>query len=175
MMGSWFLRKAGSWNGFWTGFPSRTPGASLQDCLQSMREALSGREKLVAALVDRLSKQPTEVGFRAFRCLERLVEDRKYRRIIKQAGYRFRQKGYVWNQEEPEAGTVILIPREERKPIAHLISGDDVFLLVSALIPQAGASTGSLTISAYAEEGFAGLNVRVIDSSIDSTGTMSKS
>ncbi|MBP8646402.1 MAG: hypothetical protein KBH99_09810 [Syntrophobacteraceae bacterium] len=140
-------------------------GASLESCLRSMREALSGREKLVAALVDRLSKQPSEVSFRAFRCLEGLVEDRKYRRIIKQAGYRFRQKGYVWNQEKSETGTVILIPREERKPIAHLISGDEVFLLVSALIPQAGTSPGSLTISAYAEESFSGLNVRVVEGS----------
>lgn len=140
-------------------------GASLESCLRSMREALNGREKLVAALVDRLSKQPSEVSFRAFRCLEGLVEDRKYRRIIKQAGYRFRQKGYVWNQEEPETGTVILIPREERKPVAHLVSGDDVFLLVSALIPQAGTSPGPLTISAHVEESFAGLNVRVVEGS----------
>ncbi|HOV85218.1 MAG TPA: hypothetical protein PLM79_02585 [Syntrophobacteraceae bacterium] len=140
-------------------------GATLHSCLQSMREMLTGREKLVAALIDRLSKRPTEVSFRAFRTLEDLVEDKKYRRLIKQAGYRFGQKGYPSAQPAPEEKTVVLIPKEERKAVAHLVSGEEVFLLVSALVPEAGSSLWPLAISAYAEENFAGLSVHVTESS----------
>jgi len=140
-------------------------GATLESCLRSMKEMLTGREKLVAALIDRLSKRPTEVSYRAFRTLEDLVEDKKYRRFIKQAGYRFGQKGYPSAQPEPEEKTVVLIPKEERKAVAHLVSGEEVFLLVSALVPEGGSSMWPLAISAYAEENFEGLSVYVTESS----------
>ena len=49
-------------------------GESFTICLQSLKESLKGRENLVAALIERLGKNPSPVGLKTVAALQDLVE-----------------------------------------------------------------------------------------------------
>ncbi len=70
-------------------------GESFEGYLHSLRNSLSGRPLLAAALIDRLSRNPGQTGFRTFQTLEKTVETSPYKRNLKQAAYRFSQKGFT--------------------------------------------------------------------------------
>ncbi|ROR03293.1 hypothetical protein [Desulfosoma caldarium] len=91
-------------------------GPSLENCLRSLKQALARREVLAAALLEALSLEGSPVCFRAFCELQGIVRDKRLARIVRQAAYRFRQKGFV--QPEPltlaeKSTPVVLIKAEE--------------------------------------------------------------
>ncbi len=139
-------------------------GESLENYFESLLAALGGREHMIAALIDHLSKNPSEVGFRAFRSLRESVREKQYRRVVKQAAYRFSQKGYAADDGEMQLEKVVLIRKEIRKPLGHLILAEGTFWLISALLPSE-EQTGPVAVSAFAEDGFQNLFVRVSETS----------
>ncbi len=138
-------------------------GQSFDGYLQSLLSSLSGRPLLAAALVDKLSRNPTLTGFRTCQTLGKAVEDSPYKRSLKQAAYRFSQKGFT-AEKSSAPQKVVLIQNEDRKPVAHLFLVQGTMWLVSTLIPD--ASQGGYTlVTAFLEDDFATFNVRVAESS----------
>lgn len=93
-------------------------GPSLENCLKSLKQALSRREVLAAALLEALSREGGEVCFRAFCELQGIVRDKRLEKIVRQAAFRFRQKGFDvprGSAPTPEASTVALIKAESVK------------------------------------------------------------
>lgn len=140
-------------------------GQSLESYIRSLRKALSGRENMVAALVEKLGKSPSEVGYRTFSGVQDLLEDRSNRRIARQVLYRFQQRGLgVASPEKLDPRRVILVQSESRQSLAHFSPLPEGFWLLSALIHAPGLFDPYL-IMAYAEEGFRRMSVRVAESS----------
>lgn len=139
-------------------------GETLDNYLESLRSLLGGREKMAAALIDRVGRPPTEVGFRAFLAFRNLVESGPYRKVVKQAAYRFSQKGLMVERDEDQPGQVVLIRREVRRPLAHVTFVPDGFWLVSALIPADDQSM-PMAVTAIAEGSFDHLSVKVSETS----------
>jgi len=139
-------------------------GESLQSYLQSLRKTLLGRDGLVAALLDKLSRDPTPVGFRTFSAFQDIIDDKEYKRTIKQAAYRFSQRGYTRDRESSPQSRVVLIPKESRQLVTHLIPAPDVDWFVAGFFPGEAGSE-SLAVSAYTENRFRQLSVRVVESS----------
>ena len=139
-------------------------GESFEGYLHSLRNSLSGRPLLAAALIDRLSRNPAPTGFRTFQTLEKTVESSPYKRNLKQAAYRFSQKGFTAAGQTSAPEKVILIQGEPRKATAHLFMVQGTLWIVSALVPE--ATTGGYTlITAFLEDDFATFNVRVAEGS----------
>jgi hypothetical protein len=139
-------------------------GESFEGYLHSLRNSLSGRPLQAAALIDKLSRNPAPNGFRTFQCLETIVESSPYKRSLKQAAYRFSQKGFTAAGQTPPPEKVVLIQGEHRKATAHLLMVHGTMWIVSALIPE--ASMGSyVLLTAFLEDDFATFNVRVAEAS----------
>ena len=138
-------------------------GGSLENYLTSLRQALAERAHMMAGLLELLSRDPSKVGFKAFELL-RDVATKKYSRIVKQAAYRFSQRGYVTRSETPAAEKVVLIQREVREPIAHMSRMDSSLWLLSAIIPESEARAPRAVV-AYAEDGFKSVRAVVNESS----------
>ncbi len=112
-------------------------GRSFDNCLLTLRQILAGREAMVAALVDRLSQEGTAVGFRVHLALRDLVSGGQCLRVMKQAEYRFRQRGFgelSTGSEETGQRPVVLVAGEKRQPEAHLAvtPQGSLFVLVRA-------------------------------------------
>ncbi len=93
-------------------------GPSLENCLKSLKQALSHREVLAAALLEALSREGGEVCFRAFCELQGIVRDKRLGKIVRRAGFRFRQKGFEFQEDGapgPDSSPVILIKGESIK------------------------------------------------------------
>lgn len=139
-------------------------GHSLQAYLQSLRAVLRGRDKMIAALLEKLSKAPTTAGFKAFLGLVDLIEVKDFRKIARQAGYRFRQKGFVEERERLSAPQAVLVPKEAKRAVMHMVPALDVDWFVAGLFPNE-AGTEPVAVSAYSENRFAQLTVGVVKSS----------
>lgn len=139
-------------------------GQSLQPYLQSLRSLFRGRDKMLAALLEKLSKDPSAAGFRAFLELVDLIEVKDFKTIARQAGYRFRQKGFAQDQEQPSAPQVVLVAREARRAITHMVPALDMDWFVAGLFPGEGGGD-PVAVSAYSENRFTQLTVRVVESS----------
>jgi len=126
-------------------------GESLSHYLQSLRGALESRPTLAAALVERLSHGPTDVGYRVLDTLKDLVDTPAHRRRLKQAAYRFAQKGYKPEEDEKGWRQVVLIPREVREPAARCIPSPDLLWSILCLIPSLEQGSQWLVMS-YLEE-----------------------
>ncbi|QCQ21633.1 hypothetical protein [Desulfoglaeba alkanexedens] len=116
-------------------------GRSLDNYLLTLRQILAGREAMVAALVDRLSQEGTAVGFRVHLALRDLVSGGQCLRVMKQAEYRFRQRGFgklATGSEEAGQRPVVLVPGEKRRPEAYLAATPrgSLFVLVRAPLPD---------------------------------------
>ncbi len=139
-------------------------GESLDSYLHSLRNSLAGRPILAAALIDRLSRNPVSTGFRAFQSLEKIVETSPYKRSLKQAAYRFSQKGFTTAGQTVAPDKVVLIQGSHRKAVSHLFMVPGTMWIVSALVPE--ASMGGYTfLTAFLEDDFATFNVRVAEGS----------
>lgn len=139
-------------------------GLSLQPYLQSLQSVLRGRDKLTAALLEKLGKNPSLAGFKAFLVLSEQIEGKNFKKVARQAGYRFRQKGYSDTRPSSAAAQVVLVPKESRRVVTHLVPALDVDWFVTGLFPgEAGGEP--ISVSAYGENRFSQLTVRVVESS----------
>ena len=138
-------------------------GQSFDGYLRSLLNSLSERPLMAAALIDRLSRNPVLTGFRTFQTLKKAVETSSYKRSLKQSAYRFSQKGFKAAEETSAPGKVVLIQSEARKPTAHLFMVQGTMWIVSALVPEA-AQGGYILITAFLEDNFNTLNVRIAES-----------
>jgi hypothetical protein len=112
-------------------------GLSLESHLQSLRGTLSGKEAIAATLLEKLSKPPTEVGYRFYQMVKDLFSSKDYRRTAKQVGYRFQQAGLGVVSTPEETREVTLVPSEVKKPMAHMSSLDDEGVwMLCALAPD---------------------------------------
>ncbi len=134
-------------------------GESFSSWLQSLKRSLEGRERLVAVLLESLSRQPTEAGFRAFAELKDLVSGKSCVKTVKQAGYRFSQKGYSPEMEGGEAEPVVLVAPEARMSQAHMAVGPMGYLFLTALISPSPTSD-PVCVSAYFERRLTQLSVK---------------
>ena len=134
-------------------------GESFNNWLQSLRKSLEGRERLVSALLQALSRQPSDAGFRAFSVLKDLVSEKSFVKGVKQAGYRFSQKGYSLETEGAEAGPVVLVAPEARTSQAHMAVGPMGYLFLTALISPSPASD-PVCVAAYFEKQLTQLSVQ---------------
>lgn len=138
-------------------------GESFERYLQTLRNAFAERPLLAAALVDKLSKNPNRTGFLTFLALEGIIVSSPYKRHIKQAAYRFSQKGFAPEKPAESPQKVVLIQGESRKPVAHFFHVQGTLWLISALIPES-AHTGYSLLTAFLEDDFATFNVRLAES-----------
>ncbi|MEJ5349782.1 MAG: hypothetical protein WHS46_13965 [Desulfosoma sp.] len=98
-------------------------GPSLENCLRSLKQSLLQREALAAALLEALSHEGGPVCFRAFCALQEIVQDKRLTRIVRQAAYRFRQKGFVVCEASApvqDSSPVVLVKAQEMKNEAYL-------------------------------------------------------
>ncbi|OIP90917.1 MAG: hypothetical protein AUK55_12110 [Syntrophobacteraceae bacterium CG2_30_61_12] len=113
-------------------------GDSLEHCLRSFRAALADRPLLVAALLERLSKEATPVTHQAYLALKDLVLGTPYERLLRQADYRFRQRG-LEPPTGPGAGSrprpLVLVPGGNQTARAAMIVGAHQEWSVAALVP----------------------------------------
>ncbi len=137
-------------------------GTSLDNYLQSLQKVLGKRQNLVAALLEQLSRKPSKVGFQTYLVLKDIVSDKKLIKILKQAAYRFSQRGFAGEQQTRPPDNVVLVQKEGRKPVAHILPVDGTFLLFAALIPEAGYATPTL-VTALMEQGFERVYVKVAE------------
>jgi len=138
-------------------------GESFELYLQSLRKALASRPHLAMMLVDKLSRNPNATGFRTFRILEEAIEASPYKRHIKQAAYRFSQRGFALEPDGVAQETVVLIQGEARKASAHFFLVPGTLWLISILVPEGGPAPYSL-VTAFLEDDYASFNVRVTES-----------
>jgi hypothetical protein len=139
-------------------------GQSLQPYLQSLRAVLRGRDKLTAALLEKLSKNPSPAGYKAFLELAGLIEAKDFKKIARQAGYRFREKGFADARRPSAAPQVVLIPKEARRAVAHMVPALDIDWFIAGLFPSE-VGGDPLAVTAYSENRFSQLTVRVVESS----------
>jgi len=139
-------------------------GESFHGYLQSLGNSLSTRPLLAAALIDRLSRDPGQTGFSAFQSLGKIVEASPYKRSLKQAAYRFSQKGFTVTPTAFVPEKIVLIHDEQRKPAAHLFMVPGTIWIVSTLIPEASIG-GYILATAFLEDNFATFNVRIAEGS----------
>lgn len=139
-------------------------GESFERYLHSLRSALAGRPQIAAALVEVLSRNPNETGFRTFKELAAIIENSPFKRHSKQAGYRFSQKGFTVSKETAVPEKVVLIQGETRKPAAHFFLVQGALWLISAHIPDPVHGTHSL-ITAFLEDDYESFNVRIAENS----------
>jgi hypothetical protein len=139
-------------------------GTSLENYLKSLEKILQGRENLVAALLEQLARKPSKVGFQTFGALRNLVQDKKLTKSMKQVGYRFSQQGFSVEQPMQPVANVVLVQKEGRKPVAHVLPVDGTFWLFAALIPESGYATPTL-ITALMEQDFEGVYIKVTEGS----------
>lgn len=138
-------------------------GESLGNYLRTLRQALTGREHLIAALIEKLSRNPSSVSFRAYLTFQDSIQQKSLRKTIKQAAYRFSQKGYT--EESDEASEkVVLIQKEVRKPLSYVIPVEGTYGFIAVLIPES-RYPAPMAITAFFEYGFDHLFVHVVDSS----------
>lgn len=101
-------------------------GQSLANCLKTLRQVLGDRQRVAAALLDDLSRRDNGVCFRAFCELRSVVTDKKLAKVVRQAEYRLRQKGYPLPEETQNvsdaSAPVTLIRQEVRKEECHLVT-----------------------------------------------------
>lgn len=115
-------------------------GTSLENYIKSLMHRFEGREHLIAALLERLSRRPSAVGFQAFLMLRDTLKTKQHRKLSKQVAYRFAQRGFT--EPAPSAPeTVVLVGKEDRRPVAHLLPADGTVWMITALIPESGYPT----------------------------------
>jgi len=139
-------------------------GTSLENYLKSLEKILTGRENLVAALLEQLGRKPSKVGFQSFMVLRDLIRDKKLTKTVRQVGYRFSQQGYLADQQPVPVANVVLVQKEGRKPVAHVLPVEGTLWLFAALIPEAGFTTPTL-ITALMEQNFEGVYIKLAEGS----------
>ena len=139
-------------------------GTSLDNYLKSLVKILDGREDLVAELLERLGTKPSKVGFQTFLVLKDIVRDKKLAKMLRQVGYRFSQRGFSAEEQARPTDSVVLVQKEGRKPVAHVLPVRGTFWLFAALIPEAGYAAPTL-VTALMERDFERVYIKVTEGS----------
>ena len=139
-------------------------GTSLDNYLKSLVKVLASRENLIAALLEQLGRKPSKVGFQTFKILKDLVRDKKLTKIVRQVGYRFSQRGFSAEPQVRPVDSIVLVQKEGRKPVAHVLPVDGTFWLFAALIPEVGYPTPTL-VTALMEQDFDAVYTKVAEGS----------
>ena len=139
-------------------------GTSLENYLKSLVKTLEAQETLAAGLLEQLSRKPSKVGFQTFLAIRDVIRDKKLVKIVKQVGYRFSQRGFTPEPEALLAENVVLVQKEGRKPVAHVLPVNGTFWLFAALIPEAGYPTPTL-VTALMERDFEEVYVKIAEGS----------
>ncbi len=139
-------------------------GTSLDNYLKSLVKILDGREDLVAALLERMGRKPSKVGFQTFVVLKDIVRDKKLAKMLRQVGYRFSQRGFSAEEQARPSDSVVLVQKEGRKPVAHVLPVNGTFWLFAALIPEAGYAAPTL-VTALMERDFERVYIKVSEGS----------
>lgn len=117
----------------------QTPdGESLENFLHTLRLTLADRPALVVSLLEKLSKEATSVTYQAYLALRDLIS-KAHARVIRQAEYRFRQRGFGAKAEAkqgPRSDKVVLVPSETRPAMASILSAEGHAWFASALVPR---------------------------------------
>ncbi len=143
----------------------QTPnGESFTNWLDSLKRSLDGRESMITALLQKLSRHPSEVGLRVFVALQGKVDEKRLAKAVRQAAYRFAQRGYEVGPRETPAERVILVPPEARASTAHMAVGSSGYVFLTALL-STSAATQALGISSYFENSLSRLSIRSSDTS----------
>ena len=143
----------------------QTPnGESFTNWLDSLKRSLGGRESMITVLLQKLSRHPSEVGLRVFVALRGMVDEKRLAKAVRQAAYRFAQRGYEVGPPETPAGRVILVPPEARASTAHMAVGSSGYVFLTALL-STSAATQVLGISSYFENSLSRLSIRSSDTS----------
>jgi len=138
-------------------------GESLQSLFRSFRSSLAGRENLVLALMEKVGKNPTEVGFHTFLELRDLMQSRDHVRMVKQTAYRFAQRGFVADREAGPDEKVVVIQKEVRLPVAHMVPADHELWFIAAFIPESKFYPDSMSVVVFPEDHLGKLNVREVE------------
>lgn len=139
-------------------------GESFENYLESLKKMLKNREMLVAGLLDRLSRAPTNVGFRTFVALEDLVTEKQLARVNRQTAYRFAQKGFQELDDTPVPDKVVLVPKETKNAVAHRVLAPGAMWFFAALVPDADYASSAM-ITALLDPGTREPFVRVSEGS----------
>ncbi len=99
-------------------------GETFNNFVESLTKRLRGRDTLLAALIDRISKKPTEAAIEVFKVIKDYISP-KYKKILKRAVFRLKQQGYTFEEADETSGSkkVVLIQKtaEKRDPSAALL------------------------------------------------------
>jgi len=139
-------------------------GESFQVYLVSLGRLLEGRERMVTELLNELSRNPSPAGFKVFGTLADRVTDRRLAKVVRQAAYRFAQKGFALDRGETPRESVVLVQREQKKVIAHLVMGPGTLWFLCGLVPSEVTGLPVLFMS-YFEGGYHKLVTRLADGS----------
>lgn len=139
-------------------------GESFQVYLASLRKLLEGRERMIAELLSALARNPSPAGFKVFRTLADTIADKGLRKVVRQAAYRFAQKGFAVDEEEAPQERVVLVQREQKKAVAHLTMGPGTLWFLSGLVPSEVSGMNTLFMSFF-ENGYHKLVTRLIEAS----------
>ncbi|NTU48924.1 MAG: hypothetical protein HGA84_07985 [Syntrophobacteraceae bacterium] len=139
-------------------------GESFQVYLASLRKLLEGRDRVVVELLSELARNPSPAGLKVFRTLADGVTDKGLRKMVRQAAYRFAQKGLAVEQGDTPQERVVLVQREQKKAVAHLILGPGTLWFLAGLIPVGTSGWPTLFISFF-ENGYHKLVVRLTEAS----------
>lgn len=133
-------------------------GESFMNWLESLKNAFSNRQRFVAALLDVISKSPTETGKKVFLALKDSVRDKELRKIVRKAEYRMIQKGALPKEPYSQSEKVVLFSDKlkniniEERGEAHLW-----------ILPLSGLCAVSLYIPSLTDESrsvFAGIDIK---------------
>ncbi len=139
-------------------------GESFQVYLTSLRKLLEGRERMVAELLSGLARNPSPAGFKVFRTLADTVTDKALCKAVRQAAYRFAQKGFTIEEGEAPQERVVLVQREQKKAVGHLTMGPGTLWFLSGLVPSEVSGMNTLFMSFF-ENGYHKLVTRLIEAS----------
>ncbi len=139
-------------------------GESFRNYLESLAGILKNREEFTLAFLEHLSKKPTVAGFKVFQKLRDLVEESDNKRAVRQAAYRFEQKGFALAEGSGPQEKVVLVSREDRKATAHLVPMWGTFGFVAAIVPAEGYPV-PMALTVYAHVALETIKASVIQSS----------
>jgi hypothetical protein len=139
-------------------------GMSLDNYLKSLVQTLGNKEYLTVALIEELTRKPSKVSFQAFLMLKGTLKQKSYQKTARQVAYRFAQKGFLESSDTTSQKTVILVPRESREIVSHVMPVLGTFGLFAALIPEDDLSAPTL-VTALLENDFERIYVKLMEGS----------
>jgi len=93
-------------------------GDSFSNWLESLKNTFSNRQRFITALLDVISKSPTEAGKRVFLALKDCVRDKELRKIVRTAEYRMTQKGLLQKEKESSQPEKVVVFSD--KPLKNI-------------------------------------------------------